>query len=86
MIKVDVNKMLILCPQQYLSNLVELCQRCKDSPLHPERNRFLTKHILADFDPFFRRGLFEHTRHVASWWQLRMTLTAPSPLQKDILR
>ncbi|XP_070179569.1 kinesin-like protein KIF16B isoform X2 [Littorina saxatilis] len=52
--------------EQYLSNLVELCQRCKDSPLHPERNRFLTKHILADFDPFFRRGLFEHTRHVAS--------------------
>ena len=52
--------------QQYLRNLVELCQRCKDSPLHPDNNPFLTKHVLADFDPFFRRGLFEHARHIAS--------------------
>ncbi|XP_076464359.1 kinesin-like protein KIF16B isoform X2 [Babylonia areolata] len=52
--------------EQYLANLIELCQRCRECPLHPDNNPFLTKHILADFDPFFRRGLFEHTRLITS--------------------
>ncbi|KAL8611043.1 hypothetical protein ACOMHN_042659 [Nucella lapillus] len=52
--------------EQYLSNLIELCQRSRDCPLHSDNNPFLTKHILADFDPFFRRGLFEPSRHMSS--------------------
>ncbi|KAK7505448.1 hypothetical protein BaRGS_00003193, partial [Batillaria attramentaria] len=52
--------------EQYLNNLVEVCMRSRDCPLHPDNNRYITKHIMADFDPFFRRGLFEHARHIAT--------------------
>lgn len=55
------------CLQQYLNNLVEACMRCPDCPLHPENNRYLSKPVLAKFDLFFQRGLFEHARNIATW-------------------
>ncbi|XP_025105880.1 kinesin-like protein KIF16B [Pomacea canaliculata] len=52
--------------EQYLNNLVEACMRCPDCPLHPENNRYLSKPVLAKFDLFFQRGLFEHARNIAT--------------------
>ncbi|XP_071080558.1 kinesin-like protein KIF16B [Haliotis cracherodii] len=49
--------------EQYLKNLIEVCMRSANTPLHPTHNKHMTKHILCDFDPFFRKGLFETAKH-----------------------
>ncbi|XP_076441871.1 kinesin-like protein KIF16B isoform X2 [Babylonia areolata] len=49
----------------YLRQLIKLCQEDRRSPLHPDNHLHLTKHLLAQLDPFFRRGLFDSSRHVA---------------------
>ncbi|XP_046558058.1 LOW QUALITY PROTEIN: kinesin-like protein KIF16B [Haliotis rubra] len=49
--------------EQYLKNLIEVCMRSANTPLHPTNNKHMTKLILCDFDPFFRKGLFETAKH-----------------------
>ncbi|GFS03274.1 kinesin-like protein KIF16B [Elysia marginata] len=45
--------------EEYIRHAIELCMRISDCPLHPSKNRHITKHVLIEFEPFFRRGLFE---------------------------
>ncbi|KAK3596008.1 hypothetical protein CHS0354_032527 [Potamilus streckersoni] len=50
----------------YLRGLIEICSKIPTCNLHPSNNKFLTKKDLHDFDPFFRPGLFETTKHTTS--------------------
>ncbi|KAL3874464.1 hypothetical protein ACJMK2_037473 [Sinanodonta woodiana] len=50
----------------YLRSLIEICSKIPTCNLHPSNSKFLTKKDLRDFDPFFRQGLFETTKHATS--------------------
>ncbi|CAG2246754.1 KIF16B [Mytilus edulis] len=50
----------------YLKNAVTILMRTPDCPLHPSKNLYLSKQILCDFDPFFKRGIFETSKHSTS--------------------
>ncbi|KAH9509084.1 Kinesin-like protein kif16b [Bulinus truncatus] len=52
--------------EEYVRHAIELCMRMPDCPLHPSKNRHLTKQVLIDFEPFFRRGLFETARNLTT--------------------
>ncbi|XP_012936774.1 kinesin-like protein KIF16B [Aplysia californica] len=52
--------------EEYVRHAVELCMRITECPLHPSQNRQITKQALVDFEPFFRRGLFETARNLTS--------------------
>ncbi|XP_059148242.1 kinesin-like protein KIF16B [Physella acuta] len=52
--------------EQYVRHAVELCMRIPECPLHPSQNKELTKQVLVDFEPFFRRGLFETARNLTT--------------------
>ncbi|KAK3093196.1 hypothetical protein FSP39_012500 [Pinctada imbricata] len=47
----------------YLKNLLAIFLRCPQCPLHPSQNKYLSKQVLCDFETFFKRGLFEVTKH-----------------------
>lgn len=47
----------------YLKNAVSIFMRTRGCPLHPSENLYLDKQILCDFEPFFRRGIFETSKH-----------------------
>ncbi|GFN97153.1 kinesin-like protein kif16b [Plakobranchus ocellatus] len=49
--------------EEYIRHAIELCMRISDCPLHPSKNRHITKHVLIEFEPFFRRGLFESSNN-----------------------
>ncbi|XP_052059373.1 kinesin-like protein KIF16B [Mytilus californianus] len=50
----------------YLKNALTILMRTPDCPLHPSKNLYLSKQILCDFDPFFKRGIFETSKHSTS--------------------
>ncbi|BFZ12122.1 hypothetical protein BsWGS_15161 [Bradybaena similaris] len=52
--------------EEYVRHAVELCMRIPECPLNPAKNRHITKQVLLDFEPFFRRGLFETSRNLTS--------------------
>jgi hypothetical protein len=49
--------------QQYLRNVIEVCMRRGDCVLHPSHNKYASKQVLCEFDVFFKKGLFEVTKH-----------------------
>jgi len=52
--------------QFYLQSLLEICRKIPDCPLNTTQNKFISKQVLCDFDPFFRKGLFENTKYGTS--------------------
>lgn len=50
----------------YLRKLLEILMHIPSCPLNPSNNDFLSKQTLCDFDPFFKKGLFEATKHGTS--------------------
>ncbi|KAJ8308447.1 hypothetical protein KUTeg_013321 [Tegillarca granosa] len=47
----------------YLRHLIEIFIQTPTCPLHPSQNKYLTKQLLCDFEPFFKLGLFETSKH-----------------------
>lgn len=43
----------------YLQNVLEIFIKTPWCPLHPCQNKDLNMKLLCDFEPFFKRGLFE---------------------------
>uniref|UniRef100_A0A2C9JEX7 Kinesin motor domain-containing protein n=1 Tax=Biomphalaria glabrata TaxID=6526 RepID=A0A2C9JEX7_BIOGL len=52
--------------EEYVRHAIELCMRIPECPLHPSKNKHLTKQVFIDFEPFFRRGLFETARNLTT--------------------
>ncbi|XP_050405593.1 kinesin-like protein KIF16B [Patella vulgata] len=49
--------------EEYMQHLMELCLRMEDCPLHPSKNKYLSRHILCEFDSFFKKGLYEVSKY-----------------------
>ncbi|XP_014781484.1 kinesin-like protein KIF16B isoform X1 [Octopus bimaculoides] len=47
----------------YLRSLLEILMKIPSCPINPSNNEFLSKQTLCDFDPFYKKGLFEATKH-----------------------
>ncbi|OWF53130.1 kinesin-like protein KIF16B isoform X2 [Mizuhopecten yessoensis] len=50
----------------YMQNFLSICQRTPSCSLHSSNNKYLTKQVLCDFETFFKRGLFEVSKHGAT--------------------
>ncbi|XP_074640088.1 kinesin-like protein KIF16B [Tubulanus polymorphus] len=49
--------------ESYLRNIIEICARHPCCPLHPNKNKAITKHVLVEFSQFFKKGVFESSKH-----------------------
>ncbi|XP_071477989.1 kinesin-like protein KIF16B [Diadema antillarum] len=49
--------------ERYLQNLVTVCQRIPKCPIAPGPGRVLSKQVLCDWYPFFRKGAFDVTKY-----------------------
>nr|XP_022333940.1 kinesin-like protein KIF16B isoform X3 [Crassostrea virginica] len=49
--------------EAYLRNLLSIFLKTADCPLHPSQCKQLTKQDLCEYEPFFKRGLFETGKH-----------------------
>lgn len=49
--------------EEYLRNILKLIQKNPASPLHPQNVKYYSKYTLTRFHDFFRKGLFETTKH-----------------------
>ncbi|XP_052767507.1 kinesin-like protein KIF16B isoform X2 [Mya arenaria] len=47
----------------YMRSVLEICMKIPSCPLHLSQNAFLSKQVICDFDPFFRKGLFETSKY-----------------------
>ncbi|GAB1601251.1 kinesin-like protein KIF16B isoform X1 [Argonauta hians] len=47
----------------YLRSLLEVLMKIPSCPINPSNNKFLSKQTLCDFDTFYKKGLFEATKH-----------------------
>ncbi|KAK2158584.1 hypothetical protein LSH36_167g07057 [Paralvinella palmiformis] len=45
--------------ETYLAHVIEILWRKPESPLHPSKVKHYTKKVLCDFNPFFKKGVFE---------------------------
>ncbi|XP_033734280.1 kinesin-like protein KIF16B isoform X2 [Pecten maximus] len=50
----------------YMQNFLSICQRTPSCSLHSSNNKYLTKQVLCEFETFFKRGLFEVSKHGAT--------------------
>ncbi|XP_069117380.1 kinesin-like protein KIF16B isoform X2 [Argopecten irradians] len=50
----------------YMQNFLSICQRTPSCSLHASNNKYLTKQVLCEFETFFKRGLFEVSKHGAT--------------------
>ncbi|WAR19002.1 KI16B-like protein [Mya arenaria] len=51
-------------PEFYMRSVLEICMKIPSCPLHLSQNAFLSKQVICDFDPFFRKGLFETSKFI----------------------
>lgn len=49
--------------QVYLRGLLSIFLQAPSCDLHPSKCKHLTKQDLCDYEPFFKRGLFETGKH-----------------------
>lgn len=49
--------------QVYLRGLLSIFLQASSCDLHPSKCKHLTKQDLCDYEPFFKRGLFETGKH-----------------------
>ncbi|KAL4238780.1 Kinesin-like protein kif16b [Mactra antiquata] len=47
----------------YMRSVIEICSKIPTCSLHSTQNQFLSKQVLCDFNPFFKKGLFENTKY-----------------------
>ncbi|CAD5122012.1 DgyrCDS10466 [Dimorphilus gyrociliatus] len=49
--------------EDYLRSVLRMIQKNPASPLHPKNVKYYSKYTLTNFHEFFRKGLFETTKH-----------------------
>ncbi|XP_045187061.2 kinesin-like protein KIF16B isoform X2 [Mercenaria mercenaria] len=47
----------------YVNSVIEICSKIPSCCLHSSKNEFLSKQVLCDFNPFFKKGLFENSKY-----------------------
>lgn len=53
--------------QNYLINFVEVCRQSPSSSLQAAKNPYVSKQFLCECEPFFKKGIFETTKHGTTW-------------------
>ncbi|XP_023931698.1 kinesin-like protein KIF16B [Lingula anatina] len=49
--------------QEYVQHVLRVCRKNPDCPLHPNKSKYLSKQTLFEFSPFFKKGVFESSKH-----------------------
>ncbi|CAH1792419.1 unnamed protein product [Owenia fusiformis] len=49
--------------ENYLRNVIEICRKLPNCPLHATKNKHINKQVLLEFSTFFKKGVFESTKH-----------------------
>lgn len=49
--------------QDYLRSVLEVLEKNSDCILHPSHTKIYSKQTLHHFHPFFKKGLFETSKH-----------------------
>ncbi|XP_013393722.1 kinesin-like protein KIF16B [Lingula anatina] len=49
--------------QEYVQNVLRVCRKNPDCPLHPNKSKYLSKQTLFEFSLFFKKGVFESSKH-----------------------
>ncbi|XP_064623778.1 kinesin-like protein KIF16B isoform X2 [Lineus longissimus] len=49
--------------ETFMQNLIKVCEVDLKCPLNPANHKFLSKHVLCEFSTFFKKGVFEMSKH-----------------------